>query len=129
MQCFELQYAAYSCSKASTSLPRMYHADFMKRKYASSSSGFSSSYGPTKSRKGTIMRLRCTNGTKVFFVLAVVVLLVVALGGEGEADGTRGEVINLTPEHGRQVEAVIGTIQMKALLVFAVVHDHIEAAG
>lgn len=62
-------------------------------------------------------------------VVAVVVVLGVAVGGEHHAHRAGGEVVQLAPDHGADVEPVIGAVEVDAGLVLAVVDDDVEAAG
>src|SRR6267142_6171281 len=68
------------------------------------------------------------HGAEVFFVVAVVIFLVVTLGGEGEAHGAGRKVVYFTPEHRRKVKTIIRAVEMEALFIFAVVNDDIKAA-
>jgi hypothetical protein len=60
--------------------------------------------------------------------VANVIRLVKPRGGKRQADRAAGEVIDLTPIHRRDIEAVVRTIEMKAAAVATVVDMNVEAA-
>ena len=74
-------------------------------------------------------RLSVPPGAHELGVIAVIVFLVVAVRGEDHAHRAGREVIELAPDHRADIESVVGAIEMKAGLVFAVVEDDVEAAG
>src|SRR6185503_79514 len=66
---------------------------------------------------------------QILLVVPEVVFFVVALGRQRKANGSGREIIDLAPEHRRQMQAVVRAIEMETLLVFAVVNDDVKAAG
>jgi len=63
-----------------------------------------------------------------FFIIPVVVRFVVEIRGQNHAHGPRGKVIQFAPDHGTDVDSRIGTVQMEAFLLSAVVQNHVETA-
>lgn len=64
-----------------------------------------------------------------FVVVADVVGFGVDVGGEDEADGAGGEIVEGSPDAGDDVESLIGAVEEKGALDFAVVEGDGEAAG
>ena len=67
-------------------------------------------------------------GAELLVVVEVVVAVVV-LAGEHEAHGSRGEVLDLPPDHGRHMQPVVGAVQRDRLAALAIIEDHVEATG
>lgn len=63
-----------------------------------------------------------------FVVVADVVGFGVDVGGEDEADGAGGEVVEGSPDTGDDVESLVGAVEEKCALDFAVVEGYGEAA-
>lgn len=63
-----------------------------------------------------------------FVVAADVVGFGVDVGGEDEADGAGGEVVEGSPDAGDDVESLVGAVEEKCALHFAVVEGDGEAA-
>ena len=69
-----------------------------------------------------------SRGSDKRLVIVVVVALVEHVGGEDEARRPRRKVFDLAPDHGPQMEAAVGAIQVHPCPLSSVVDDHIEAA-
>ena len=64
-----------------------------------------------------------------FVVVADVVGFGVDVGGEDEADGAGGEVVEGSPDAGDDVESLVGAVEEKGALDFAVVEVNGRAAA
>lgn len=64
-----------------------------------------------------------------FVVVADVVGFGIAFGGEDEADGAGGEVVEGSPDAGDDVKSLVGAVEENCALYFAVVEGDGEAAG
>lgn len=62
-----------------------------------------------------------------FCVVAVIVVFIVFVGGQHHEDRARREVVQLAPDHGADVQAVVGAVEVNALLFVAVVQHHVKA--
>ena len=61
-------------------------------------------------------------------VIAKIIGFVVTVGGQHEAHGARGEIIEFAPNHRTDIEPVIGAGEMKALLLPSVIQNDVETA-
>src|SRR5579859_5182500 len=69
------------------------------------------------------------NRLEVICKISIVICLVVALGRQGEAYRTGGEVVQFPPNQRRKVQPVVRAVQVKALRVDAVFEGDIKTAG
>jgi len=55
------------------------------------------------------------HGAKIFPVVAEIIFFIVRFRGQCQANRAGGKIIHLAPDHRRQVQAVVGAVQMKPL--------------
>ena len=62
-------------------------------------------------------------------VVAVIIVGIEVFGSQHEAHGARGEIADIAPDHGTEMETEIGTVQLVPDLFATVVEQDVEAAG
>src|SRR5689334_542096 len=72
---------------------------------------------------------RSSHRAQILPVIAEIILLVIRLGRKHQTHRAGGEVVDLPPEHGRQMQAIIRTVQLKSFLLLAVIYDHVKTSG
>src|SRR2546426_353837 len=63
---------------------------------------------------------------EVVGILPAIILFIVSSGCQAKKDGTRRKIVHPPPDHRRNVQAVIGAIEMNALLLLPVVNNDIK---
>lgn len=63
-----------------------------------------------------------------FLVIAIVIRFVVEIRCQDHADGAGRKIIEFAPNHGTDVDSGIGTVQMEAFFLSAVVQNHVETS-
>src|ERR1035437_497966 len=71
---------------------------------------------------------RLGEGLEVFVVVTIVVCFAVALRSQRQTYGARGKIVHLAPNHRRQIESVIGAVEMKSLLLPSFTDNHVKTA-
>ena len=85
------------------------------------------SEGAYNSRTGPFILL--LHVLQELLVITIIVALVVRGGSQHHANGARGKVVYLSPDHRTDVKAVVRSIEMKSFLLTAIVQSDIETAG
>jgi hypothetical protein len=69
------------------------------------------------------------SGGEEGWVIADIVVGIEVLGGEDEANGAGGEIADVAPDHGTEVEAEVGAIELVTDRFATVIEEDVEAAG
>src|SRR4051812_18720715 len=84
--------------------------------------------GPSNLEKESSPALRLGECLQEIFILTVIVGFIEPLRSHSHADCAGREVVDVSPDHRRNVKAVIGTIQMEGFFGTTVIQRDIETA-